>query len=1078
MRQPPLRTWAAVAGLFLLSLRPAPAELPAPLGDAVRAYAAGQSRKPLIAVQQEVERALPDPAARKAAAATLAAWLKDPATTPDARTFLCRQLALVGGAAEVPVLATLLQHPESADDARLALEVMETPEAGAALREALNHLRPPALSGAIQSVGARRDAHAVPVLERLIQHPDADTQAAAVWALGRIGTRAAAAALEASQAPGAAAALLACAERLAENGEAAEAVRRVESLLSRTPPPALRIAALATRVRVAPPTAGPAVRAAFDDADPQVRAAALQQAAAIPGSTWTAELAALLASGETDRQTALLDLLAARRDAAAREAVTACLASTNPPVRLAAIAALGPLGDARDVPTLIRLSADEAPAIRTAAERALAVLAAPGTDEAVARGIAEGMPETRALFIAAAAARGQSGVRPALHAALNHDATAVRLAAARALGRLGDADSCAQLAAALAREPAEAPRAELRRALVMLGRRLPDPAARAAPLLAALQTSGITPAATAALLAALADAGGAAGLDAVQSRLEDPEPVVREAAARALAAWPGPEALPALTRMVKNPAEPRTRAAALEGLLRLAPLAPPSEPVLAEIRPTLKDATERKAWLAALQQQTGLPALKLAAAELAAGGVEDEAAAAVTRIGTALAEREPDAVAEVVRPLAEASRDAPARQPLRELANRLSARQTDRARSETRRAALERETGAPVPVYLDAGPETQAQGRTGAGIRVTRGGSYVWPAGVAPGGAAAASVVYDNEEVVLELTGLDARRAYEVGFTWWDFDHGTRRQSVWAGGRKLLDAVALPNWNARQEPPAARRLALPGGVIADGRATLTFRREGEVNAVVSEVWLIDRGAAAAPPTPAAPPPAGAAEQRRLLLFTGRDHPAHDWKKTAPALKGLLEADPRLRVDVIDDPAQLGAADLKPYAAIVLHYMNWEQAGPDRAALARLKAHIEGGAGLVLVHFACGAFQDWPDFVKLAGRVWDPKLRPHDPHGAFRVEVLDRTHPVTAGLESFETTDELYTCLAGEPPVQMLATARSKVDQRDHPMAFTLRAGKGRVFHCVLGHDVPALTHPPAARLLRRGAAWSAGLTPE
>ena len=32
-----------------------------------------------------------------------------------------------------------------------------------------------------------------------------------------------------------------------------------------------------------------------------------------------------------------------------------------------------------------------------------------------------------------------------------------------------------------------------------------------------------------------------------------------------------------------------------------------------------------------------------------------------------------------------------------------------------------------------------------------------------------------------------------------------------------------------------------------------------------------------------------------------------------------------------------------------------------------------GKGLVLVHFACGAFQEWPEFVELAGRVFHSVL---------------------------------------------------------------------------------------------------------
>jgi type 1 glutamine amidotransferase len=60
-------------------------------------------------------------------------------------------------------------------------------------------------------------------------------------------------------------------------------------------------------------------------------------------------------------------------------------------------------------------------------------------------------------------------------------------------------------------------------------------------------------------------------------------------------------------------------------------------------------------------------------------------------------------------------------------------------------------------------------------------------------------------------------------------------------------------------------------------------------------------------------------------------------------------------------------------------------------------------------------------------------------------------------------------------VDVLATARSKVDGKVYPMAFVLNYGKGRVFHNALGHDVKAITNTGAAELFRRGCAWAAGL---
>jgi hypothetical protein len=81
------------------------------------------------------------------------------------------------------------------------------------------------------------------------------------------------------------------------------------------------------------------------------------------------------------------------------------------------------------------------------------------------------------------------------------------------------------------------------------------------------------------------------------------------------------------------------------------------------------------------------------------------------------------------------------------------------------------------------------------------------------------------------------------------------------------------------------------------------------------------------------------------------------------------------------------------------------------------------------------------------------------------------------MEDFDTQDELYTCLIGEHPIEVIAQAKSKADGKYYPMAFVSNYGKGRTFLCTLGHDAKALGVPAVQELFRRGCAWAAGLEP-
>ena len=228
------------------------------------------------------------------------------------------------------------------------------------------------------------------------------------------------------------------------------------------------------------------------------------------------------------------------------------------------------------------------------------------------------------------------------------------------------------------------------------------------------------------------------------------------------------------------------------------------------------------------------------------------------------------------------------------------------------------------------------------------------------------------------------------------------------------------------------------------------------------------------PAATAEPAAKAGEDKiRVLLVTGNDYPGHEWKLTTPAVRQILEQDPRMIVRIVEDPEFLASPALDQYDLVVLNYMNWESPDPSEAAAKSLQQFVQKGKGLVLLHFTCGAWSNWPEYANLAGRIWD-KVNTHDPRGPFRVDITAQDHPVTRGLAAFDTDDELYTCLAGDRPVTVLATAKSKVTGKDHPMAFVFDYGQGRVFHTPLGHDVKAFTMAGPAELIRRGCAWAAG----
>jgi len=218
-----------------------------------------------------------------------------------------------------------------------------------------------------------------------------------------------------------------------------------------------------------------------------------------------------------------------------------------------------------------------------------------------------------------------------------------------------------------------------------------------------------------------------------------------------------------------------------------------------------------------------------------------------------------------------------------------------------------------------------------------------------------------------------------------------------------------------------------------------------------------------------------AAKTKVLLVTGVDYPGHKWRETTPALREAIEADGTAEVRVVEDHEFLASDAIFDYDAIVLNMKNYDPTARMDQVAANLMQYVEEGGGISMIHFTCGAFPEWPEWKQLAGRNWDETKRGHDPRGPFTVVITDPEHPIVADMEDFEADDELYTCLSDDgPEIHVIATATSKVDGKDYPIAFVMDIGEGRVFHTVLGHDVKAIALPGPSELIRNGCLWTAG----
>ncbi len=243
---------------------------------------------------------------------------------------------------------------------------------------------------------------------------------------------------------------------------------------------------------------------------------------------------------------------------------------------------------------------------------------------------------------------------------------------------------------------------------------------------------------------------------------------------------------------------------------------------------------------------------------------------------------------------------------------------------------------------------------------------------------------------------------------------------------------------------------------------------------------------------------------KALIVDGQNN--HDWKATTPVLKRLLEETGLFMVDVTTTPGPKEPMDtFKPdfakYDVVVSNYTGKDWPQETQKALVD---YMNNGGGLVIFHAANNAFPKWPEWnemIALGGwggrneksgpmvRYRDGKIvldnspgigGSHGPQHEFQVATRDRFHPIMAGLPDkwMHAKDELYSTLRGPAKnMTILATAYAAPAQKgtgeDEPALFTVRYGKGRIFHTVLGHAPEQMRSVGFIVTYQRGTEWAA-----
>ena len=213
----------------------------------------------------------------------------------------------------------------------------------------------------------------------------------------------------------------------------------------------------------------------------------------------------------------------------------------------------------------------------------------------------------------------------------------------------------------------------------------------------------------------------------------------------------------------------------------------------------------------------------------------------------------------------------------------------------------------------------------------------------------------------------------------------------------------------------------------------------------------------------------------ILILTG----GHDYD--VPNFYKMFDDMPNVKYDKAEVPKDM---DLlvpgleKKYDLLLTYDMNNFPAITN-AQRERYVALIESGMPLIVMHHSLCGYDNWLPYCKMIGgqylhktieidgKSYLPSSYKHDLDIA--IQVRDKEHPITRGVENFRIIDEGYKGMYIREGIHVLL-------KTDHPdatpeVAWTTQYGKAAIFVIALGHDKKAYENPNLRRILHQGIQW-------
>ena len=490
------------------------------------------------------------------------------------KALACKQLTIYGSSAAVPALAPLLSDPQLASWARIPLEAIPGAEADEALRKSLEVLDGDLLIGVINSIGVRKDAGSVTALAARLTHKNPDVAAAAAVALGHVGDGEATKALRTALATtpltvrGAVAeGCVLAAERAMAQGRDKDAIEIFDEVRKTELPKQRVLEATRGSILARKQEGIPLLLELLRSSDKVSFQWALGIVREFPGQKIDELLAAELSAADPDRAALVIAAMADRKESVGLVAILDAAKQGTTRVRLAAVQALGRVGDASCLAPLLEVALDSDKELSAGAMNALASLPDNSVDKEILARLSKAEGKVYALLIELVGQRRIAAVAT-LKKALDHADPTVRAAALTSLGETVSPQDLSILIGQVVKPKSPDDRRVAQLALKAACVRMPDRESCAGELAAAYAKS--TSETKFDLLSTLAAVGGTKSLQTMAAAAKSSDARLQDESTRLLGEWMTIDAAPVLLDLTKSAPGDKYRVRALRGYIRIA----------------------------------------------------------------------------------------------------------------------------------------------------------------------------------------------------------------------------------------------------------------------------------------------------------------------------------------------------------------------------------------------------------------------------------------------------------------------------------------------------------------------------